>query len=234
MAGLQGRLQEVAAAWGLTLGREVYSEPRACCFEATAADGRDGTLKLVSPRGRAADEVSALRAWDGRGAPEVLRADPDRGALLLERIRPGDPAADARAEDVAALLSLLQVTPPTSLPRLETIAGERLERAVTESRVRGTRVAWARTALARLLDGAQALSLVHGNLGPGSVVRCNRRGLCAIDPIPCAGDPAYDAATWVHAGGRPGRRARFDELSRATDIDAERLRDWCGVVAVLG
>jgi streptomycin 6-kinase len=66
------------------------------------------------------------------------------------------------------------------------------------------------------------------------VVRCNRRVLCAIDPIPCAGDPAYDAATWVHAGGRPGRRARFDELSHATGLDAERLRDWCGVVAVHG
>ena len=51
------------------------------------------------------------------------------------------------------------------------------------------------------------------------------------------GDPLYDAASWIHGNGGPGRRARFDGLAAALALDAgerARLRDWCGVVAVHG
>ena len=35
-------------------------------------------------------EHLALRHWDGRGAVQLLRADPHRRALLLDRLRPED------------------------------------------------------------------------------------------------------------------------------------------------
>ena len=50
-------------------------------------------------------------------------------------------------------------------------------------------------------------------------------GLCAIDPLPCAGDPAYDAGYWVHGNRRPGRRARLDAIVSATGLErAPRAR----------
>ena len=234
IAALPGRLQEIAETWGLTLGEELPGGLLACYVEVRTAEGGEAVLKLSSPWARGAGELSALRAWDGRGAPSVLRADEGAGALLLERIRPGSPAEDAGAEDVAQLLSLLHVEPPAALPQLDAIVRERLGRAVAEGRARGPRVEWAWAALTRLSAESRAAALVHGDLGPRSVVRCARRGLCAIEPLPCSGDPAYDAASWIHANGRPGRRARFEALADATGLDRSRLRDWCGVIAVHG
>ncbi|MGZ8688155.1 MAG: aminoglycoside phosphotransferase family protein [Gaiellaceae bacterium] len=231
---LPRRLREIADAWDLALGEELPAGPFARCLEAITADGGEAVLKVWSPPARGADELCALRAWNGHGAPVVLRADALGGAALLERVRPGDAAPDATAEEVATLLSLLRVEPPSSLPLLAEIVQARLRLAVAESRARGARVEWAWHALSRLSAGAPAAVLVHGHLGPRSVVRCARRGLCAVDPLPCAGDPAYDAAAWIHAAGRPGRRARFEALAGAAGLDRARLRDWCGVVAVHG
>ncbi len=234
IAALPARLQAIVDAWGLTLGEELPGGRPGRCIAATTTEGREAVLKVFSPPARGPRELGALRAWDGRGAPEVLRADEDMAIVLLERIRPGTPAADASADEIAALLSLLRVGPPAGLPPLEALVRERLERAVPEERAHGPRAEWAWSALTRLTAGAPDPALVHGDLGPRHVVRCALRGLCAIDPEPCAGDPAYDAATWIHAGGRPGRRARFEALAAAASLDRARLRDWCGVIAVHG
>lgn len=226
------RLQEIADTWSLKLGEELPGGGLACCVEATTADGGEAVLKLWPPWARGADELSALRAWGGCGAPAVLRADEEAGIVLLERIRPGTPAADADPSDVAEVLRSLHVAPPDGLPSLEVVVRRRLEQAA--GRVTGPRLAWARSALERLLADAPAPLLLHGSFDATTLVRCARRGLCAIDPKPCAGDPAYDAASWIHGSGRPGRRARFDALADATGLDRSRLRDWCGVVAVHG
>ena len=76
--------------------------------------------------------------------------------------------------------------------------------------------------------------IVHGDFDERNLLTCRRRGLCTIDPLPCAGDGTYDAAYWVHANRRPGRRARFDRIAAAMGLDRGRLRDWCAVIAVHG
>jgi streptomycin 6-kinase len=234
IAALPARLQAIVDTWGLTLGEELPGGRLGRCITATTTEGREGVLKVFSPPTRGARELGALRAWDGRGAPEVLRADEDMAIVLLERIRPGTPADDASAGEIAALLSLLHEEPPAALPPLAALVRERLERSGLEKRAQGPRAEWAWSALTRLAAGAPDAALVHGDLRPRHVVRCALRGLCAIDPEPCAGDPAYDAATWIHASGRPGRRARFEAVASAADLDRARLRAWCGVIAVHG
>lgn len=185
----------------------------------------------VSPRaGRA--EIAALRAWGGRFAPELLHAQEDGTAFLVERIRPGTPALDVGAEEVARLLQGLHVIPPAAVPSLETVVRARLVTAA--SHVTDRRLAWASGALGRLAAAARPPVLLHGALRPATLLRCARRRLCAVEPSPCAGDAAYDAACWIHADGMPGRRARFEALSATTDRERARLRDWCGVVAVHG
>lgn len=227
-------VEELARDWELTLGPELPGRRLACVVEARTADGRDALLKLPSPWARGADELAALQAWAGDGAPLVLAADGRSGAVLLERVVPGTVASGADAREVAALLRRLNVFPLAGLPDLDGIVRRRLDRAVAEGRANRAREAWGREALERLARKTPPSVLLHGDFEERNLLRCSRRGLCAIDPLPCVGDPAYDAAYWAHASGRPGRRARFEAISAALDVEPARVRDWCGVIAVLG
>ncbi len=76
--------------------------------------------------------------------------------------------------------------------------------------------------------------LLHGDFDERNLLVCASRGLCAVDPLPCVGDPAYDAAYWVHANRRSGRRARLEGILAATGLPRGRVRDWAGVIAVHG
>ncbi len=225
---------ELADRWRLVLGPELPGGLLASVRAVRRADGTDAVLKLAGPWDRTVDEIACLRAWAGGPAPELLEADGARGAILLERIVPGAAAIDADAEHVALLLQQLQ------LPGRRRIATPGRHGAAP-SRPRGARrkgvearLAWARTAVDRLGEEAPTPVIVHGDFDERNLLTCARRGLCAIDPLPCAGDGTYDAAYWVHANRRPGRRARFDAIAAALDLDRGRLRDWCGVIAVHG
>jgi streptomycin 6-kinase len=56
-----------------------------------------------------------------------------------------------------------------------------------------------------------------------------RRGLVAIDPGPCLGDPAYDAIDLLvwQAGDIATIEARAALLATAIGVDVARLLDWC-------
>lgn len=225
--------REVATAWGLLLGAELRQGRLGARFEATTAGGAEAVLELWPATVESDRALAALRAWGGRGTPAVLRAD-DARHVLLERIRPGDPACDASVAEVVTLLSALRAEAPAGLPRLEAVVGERLRQAAADGRAWGPKLAWAWAALDRRTSRAPADGLVHGRLLGERIERCSRRGLCAVDPEPCAGDPAYDAAFWIHGGGTRGRRGRFDALAKAAGLDRASLRDWCGIIAVHG
>ena len=52
--------------------------------------GRPAVLKVGFPDRDSEHEALALQRWHGTGAVLLLRADPYRGALLLERLHPED------------------------------------------------------------------------------------------------------------------------------------------------
>ncbi len=237
IATVPDRLAAAASLWGLELGPELPGGLLACVVEATLGDSREAILKLPSPWARGPDEVNALRAWEGRGAPELLADDAELGAILIERIRPGDHAKDLEATTVATLLRAIGIAPTEGAPELGAMVSRRIANAEADGRSSPKRLAWARGALARLDEKPPSAVLVHGDFDERNILRCERRGVCAIDPLVAAGDPLYDAAYWIHGTGRPGRRARFNALSDAIDLDRDeraRLRDWCGVIAVHG
>jgi len=135
------------------------------------------------------------------------------------------------------LLRTLGVAPTAGAPALGATVARRIANAEAEGRSSPKRLAWAREALERLESEPTPPVLVHGDFDERNILLCEQRGVCAIDPLPAAGDPLYDAAYWIHGTGRPGRRARFDGLADRLELDLDaraRLRDWCGVIAVHG
>jgi streptomycin 6-kinase len=83
---------------------------------------------------------------------------------------------------------------------------------------------------ARLAAQSSATVVLHGDLTPVNVLDGgDRRGLVAIDPAPCLGDPAYDAIDLLvwQAGDIAAIEARAGVLATAIGVDVARLLDWC-------
>jgi streptomycin 6-kinase len=213
--------------------------------------GRGVVLKLTPDRTVADTEAIALRAW--AASPHVVRlldADPETGALLLERIEPGTKVSEQPelppfgkfAEVITGLReadsSACGTLPPLAerVDFLFALIGRRrsLPRArglVTAGMVaRGHR-------LSRHLAASADRGLVHGDLGPPNVLDAGPdRGLVAIDPRPCTGDRTADVIDWALA--RTTNPAGLDERIRGLraalpDLDGDRLRRWCQATAVI-
>src|SRR5579872_6208748 len=77
---------ELEADWAIALGNVYEHSTEALVTDVTCADGTPAVLKLIVPRegDSAENEIAALRLTDGVGCVRLLRADPARGALLLE------------------------------------------------------------------------------------------------------------------------------------------------------
>jgi streptomycin 6-kinase len=233
IASLPDTERALAARWHLELGPELPGGLLSSVRLVRLSDGGQAVLKLGASLNRARKEIAALRAWGGLRTPELLDADEDLGALLLERIVPGRHPEPAEPADVAQLLRVIHVTPPAGLPPLADTVERRIQRARDEGRASEAKVTWARAKVEELAGTPQPVLVLHGDFDERNLLVCERRGLCAIDPLPCVGDPAYDAAYWVHGNRRPGRRARLDALVEL-GFDRARVRDWAAVIGVHG
>lgn len=211
---------------------------------ATLADGTDAVLKVSWPHREARGEADALALWAGDGAVEVLRSDPDRWALLLERCEPGTklldagvPAAEA-LEVGAALLCRLWRPPPGGhvYERVDTVAAEWA--ALLRTRMEEHRPPFDRglvelgaTLLETLPSSAAPDVVVHGDFNPGNVLRAGREPWLVIDPKPMVGDRGYDPSPWLLQVDPPLDAAavaadRFGRFGDLVGEPGERLLAW--------
>ena len=214
--------EDVAADWGLTLGRPYVPGAAGHVVRAELADGTPAVLKLFWPHREAEQEADALERWDGDGAVRLLARDDARSALLLERCEPGSFLSEASA-DVDRLGVLIGL-----LPRL----WKRAEgfHSLTDE------VAWwdldgSVGALARELAATQGdLVLVHQDLHGENVIAAQREPWLVIDPKPLAAEREFAVAPIVRSFelGRSKRDVfyRLDRLCAELGLDRERARGW--------
>ena len=183
--------------------------------------------------------------------PTVLAVDGSVGALLIEAIVPGTMFLESTTFpvlDVARLLTSLHTTgkvdrsyPPLALrvaylfdawarhrrqqPELMLVVSQELLD-------RGRRLA------SSLAEQRSPTALLHGDLSALNVLYGgDRRGLVAIDPAPCLGDPAFDAIDLVLGPGLPAAlwcaddvdtiTARAASVAQLIGVEAKHLLDWC-------
>ena len=192
-------------------------------------------------------EHLVLRHWDGRGTVRLLRADPRRRAMLLERLHHDDltgvPDLEG-CEVVAALYSRLHVP---ALPQLRTVTSyverwsDALARIPRNAPVPRRMVEQALSLSRDLVaDPASTGVIVHGDLHYLNVLAADREPWLVIDPKPMSGDPHYEPAPmlWNRMEGlgnevRAGVRRRFHTLVDAAGLDEARARGWVVVRMVL-
>lgn len=244
---------EVADEWSLTLEKESWHGFCSLVLPVTTSSGAPAVLKVGWPNPESEHEHVALQHWHGRGAVRLLRADPGRRALLLERLDREDLTGrwDVEAcEVVAALYGRLHVAP---LPQLRSQASYVDQWAAALRRDAATvpvprRLVEQTLGLAADLVAEPATAVLHGDLHYGNVLRGERDGQpvwLAIDPQPTNGDPHYElepmlrdrfeeyAAPGAFGSVRDGIRRRFHALVDAAGLDEHRARDWVVVRSVL-
>ena len=217
-------------------------------------DGTRAVLKLSFDGDQESrHEGLALQRWHGDGAVRLLRADPHRRALLLERLERRDLRGvwDLEAcEVVAGLYPKLHAPAPPQLATitsyvthwLDELAGQPRDTPIP-SRYRDQARALGRDLVA---DPSSVGRIVHGDLHYENVLAtpvelaAERGPWLVIDPKPMSGEPHYELAPMLWnrydelAGDvRHGLRRRFHVLVEAAGLDEDRARDWVVVRMVV-
>jgi streptomycin 6-kinase len=253
-AALPALLADLGKRWELAWGPVIQRGSMSVVIRCRTADGdRPAVLKVCPDRARLAREAAVLASWETAHAPDVLAVDESAGALLLEAIEPGTPLAELptvpSAIELADLMSSLHdagVPDRSYRPVTDHIVHlfdsgtkpyelkpELLELVPRELYERGRRLAL------RLAADQPRTVVLHGDLTPVNVLDGGpARGLVAIDPAPCLGDPAFEAVDFVlwRAKDIDVIAARAEALAPAIGADPRRLLDWCtafaGMIAV--
>ncbi|SDT40944.1 aminoglycoside phosphotransferase family protein [Microlunatus soli] len=225
--GFPALAEQVLAGWDCRPDGEVKAGAVAVVIPVRCPRGR-AVVKISFPHPGNVDEHKALAAWGGNGAVRLLDSDPDRFALLLERVndRHLDVAADEGIAIGGELLSRLAIPAPPGVTRLADTTAD-WERQVRDDAERADhplpgRIVDAAVATIRDLGRDSTTTMLHGDLHGGNILRSDR-GWLAIDPKGMAGTPAYDAVTMCDY-----RRPAFDsgvdqvtELHRRVGIFSE-------------
>ena len=89
--GLADLVRGLERDWSISVGRTHEEGTEAFVADAVLDDGTPVVLKVLVPRRRDGiddHEATVLRLAGGDGCPVLYRHDPDRGALLMERLGP--------------------------------------------------------------------------------------------------------------------------------------------------
>jgi streptomycin 6-kinase len=253
LARLPALVAECEQAWSLRAMAPLQNLSFNYLAPAVRADRSEAILKIGVPNPELTTEIEALSIYAGRGSVRLLEVDRDRGALLLERLRPGTPlwsvADDEEATRIAARVmgQLWRPVPPDhpfptvqrwarGMDRMRAYFGGSsgpFPRALVEK---------AEGLFAELVDSMAEPVLLHGDLHHENILSAERQAWLAIDPKGIVGEPAYEVGALLRnlwpqqrLPSPPsqvlGRRAAV--LAEELGFDRARLLGWGLAQAVL-
>jgi streptomycin 6-kinase len=233
LAGLPDLIAHYARLWSL---RELtpYEPSYNYIVGAETVSGARVVLKLAFPNPEFTTEVAALALYAGSGAARLLEAEPDAGALLIERVVPGTPLLSVADDEQATLIcahSMQRLWRPLPashpFPTLHRWSRSLHDRA--EGRVASAlppdllRHAW-RT-FHDLIDSSAPPVLLHGDLHYWNLLLSGSEEWLAIDPKGVAGEPVYDTGAWL--------RNPIPEIRSLPDLDqvlGRRVRQFAEIL----
>jgi len=258
LAGADGWLRDLpdlvdalAREWSITVGPAFEDATEGLVARVSFRDGTPAVLKVAIPRSYSPDaarhEITALRLADGEGCARLLRADVDRGALLVERLGPsmhslGLPI-EARHEILCSCASrlwrrrpALDCGLPTGADKARWLASYITRTWAELGRPCSERaVAYALDCAARRLaahDDSRAV-LVHGDVHEWNALQAGEPAggeFKLVDPDGLLAEPEYDLGVMMREdpvellSGDPWSRARW--LASRCGLDAAAIWEW--------
>ncbi|HEX5563846.1 MAG TPA: aminoglycoside phosphotransferase family protein, partial [Sporosarcina sp.] len=86
---LEETLNGIADTWGLTLESPVTNLSYNYVIHVTDQNNDPYILKMGLPGFDFNNEIRTLQLYNGQGCARLVRADEERGAMLLEKLQPG-------------------------------------------------------------------------------------------------------------------------------------------------
>ena len=247
VAGLPALLDGLVEDWGLRVtGRSLPGGSASLVLPVDSPTG-PAALKIAVPGEDSVGEARSLRAAHGRGYAALLRHDPARRALLMERLGPSLDRTSQPVERAVETLARTLREAWAAVPADLVPAPERGEDSASTLHALVTRLArevgpvdlpgWD-TALAAALACAErraaahdagATVVVHGDAHPGNLLRRREvadpedtRAWAFVDADGFRADPAYDVGVGLR-----------DWSSKLQGTGARaRLEGWCAHAAV--
>jgi streptomycin 6-kinase len=246
---LPGTLRELCQILHVTLESPFPSLSFNYVAPGVRSDGVEVVLKVGVPTREVETEIAALRLWAGNGGVELLEAIPEKGALLLERLRPGTPLASVDDEDlsvgVAADVMRQLWRPPPEGHSFPTVSDWGRDFHLLRGRFRGTTgpfpahlVEWAEAVFGELGATMGPALVLHGDLHHLNICRAERQPWLAIDPKGVVGEAEYEVGAFLRNPLRrphPERvlRRRVDGFVERLGLDRGRVVAWNFAQAVL-
>jgi streptomycin 6-kinase len=215
---------------------------------ATQADGREVVLKVGVPRQELNTEIAALQLYAGRGSVRLLDADPALGALLLERIQPGEMLSglaerdDEAATRIAAEVMAQLWRPVPAEHSFPNVADWAADLADLRPHFDGGTgpfpphlVDLAEQLFADLLPSQAAPVVLHGDLHHYNILSGSQGSWLAIDPKGIVGEPAYETGAllrnpspqvfgWPNVAQLYARRVAV--LAEVLGLERQRIAAW--------
>lgn len=245
---LPRHLERLQHPWSLTIGHPFTGEETSCSWVAPVLleNNQAVILKLGMPHMEGEHEIEGLRFWAGDPTVQLLKADDEVNAMLLERCEPGTSLRELpetqQDEVIASLLHRLWREPSPGHPfrPLSTMTAY-WSAEIDQSDSRQSRQPGPTTHpdAGLLREGLQLFKqlpqtasrnvLLATDLHAGNVLCAQREPWLVIDPKPFIGDPAYDATQhllncYTRVRAHPASTIR--RFAGLLNLDYERVRLW--------
>ena len=251
------RLGERARAWRVKIEDVLDTETSVIAFgtrDVTASENQSVVLKVIKQPGDEWCSGDVLAAFNGHGVARVYEHEP--GAVLLERLRPGNSLVDltlnGRDEEATDIFAdvIQQMTAHASTPGLEVSAVATVEDwargfdnyiATGDVRIPRDLVEAGQRVFKNLSASERRPRLLHGDLQHYNVLFDSERGWLAIDPKGVVGEIEYEIGAFVRNPvaqpelflSRSTIERRLKQFTDRLSLDYERALGWTFAQAVL-
>ena len=237
---LQSLVAECEQRWSLTA--DPPFEPLSYSYTAPARDrhGAPAVLKLAVPGPFTVAEIEALRLFDGDGAARLIDSNEGLGAMLIERLEPGELLLgmedDREATSIAAGLMVRLRRPVPPAHRFhdiwEWMQGLERLRSAFDGETGPFPADLVERAETHLASPSGERMILHGDLHHYNILSARREPWLAIDPKGIVAEPEYEAAAFLRNNllDQPEPRSvlsmRIDQLADEVRLDRERMIGW--------
>ncbi|WP_180955387.1 aminoglycoside phosphotransferase family protein [Peribacillus deserti] len=250
LASLENLVQEFIVKWNLTIEGPVPNLSYNYVLKAKDSAGKPVILKLGVPGFDFSNEIQTLKVYDGAGCAKLLRADPERGAILLEQLKPGFMLCEEK-DETKAVQHFLKVWKAMRRPVPADVNSPTindwamgLDRYLKEypygdGPIQEKYISLAASLFKEINATSKTDELLHGDLHHENILFSHDRGWLAIDPKGVSGDAYYGLISFLinHIFDKKNPKEllihRLNILTNNTGIDRGRLLKAAVAMSIL-